>query len=108
MSDIELLGSNKCDEASLLDKRHKEGPLLILIELDPSVVVDGAWLHECYVTGEVVFAGEMRETCTNCKDIRLQLVLRQEFVKRAHLFCKECTRCFDARYPDGSEALSLI
>jgi len=35
-------------------------------------------------------------------------VLRYAHVIRNHLFCPQCTRCFDARYPDGSSALTFM
>lgn len=108
MSGSELMGGKTSGETEILEQRHEMPPLLTLVELAPALVADGAWLHECYVTGDITFSGQMREVCPDCEGVHLQLVLRQEFVKRAHMFCPKCTRVFDARYPDGSEALSLI
>jgi hypothetical protein len=113
MSGSELRGNKMSDgemsdEVAVLEQRHDQAALLTLVELDPPMVVDGAWLHDCYVSGDIKFSGEMREVCPECEGVHLQLVLRQDFVKRAHMFCPECTRCFDARYADGSAALSLI
>lgn len=108
MSGSELMGGKTSDEVAVLEQRHEKPPLMTLVDLDPALVADGAWLHECYLTGDITFSGEVREVCPDCEGVHLQLVLRQEFVKRAHMYCPECTRCFDARYPDGSAALSLI
>lgn len=108
MSGSELKGSATADEVAVLEQRHDQTALLTLVELDPPTVADGVWLHDCYVSGDIKFSGEMREVCPECEGVHLQLVLRQDFVKRAHMFCPECTRCFDARYADGSAALSLI
>ena len=108
MSGSELMESKMSGGNAAPHQRQHTAALLTLVELDPSMVADGVWLHDCYLTGDITFSGEMREVCPECQDVHLQLVLRQEFVKRAHMFCPECTRCFDARYPDGSAALSLI
>ena len=108
MSGSESKRSAASDGVAILEQRHDQAALLTLVELDPPAVADGVWLHECYVSGDIKFSGEMREVCPECEEIHLQLVLRQDFVKRAHMFCPECTRCFDARYADGSAALSLI
>lgn len=108
MSGSESIGGNTPDGIAVLEQRHDQPALLTLVELEPPMVADGVWLHEYYVSGDITFSGEMRERCPECEGVHLQLVLRQDFVKRAHMFCPECTRCFDARYPDGSAALSLI
>ena len=108
MSSSNLKGSTMSDGIAVLEQRHEKAALLTLVELDPPTVADGAWLHDYYVSGDIAFSGEMREMCPECEGVHLQLVLRQDFVKRAHMFCPQCTRCFDARYPDGSAALSLI
>ena len=56
---------------------------------------------------DLVSFGIVRETCPKCKTVHLNLILRQKMVRREHLFCAECGRCFSAHYPDGSCALSL-
>jgi len=81
-------------------------PALILMELDPSVVVAGERLGDIYIADEVSTHGKMRETCPVCTGRHLQLVLRQKEVRIAHLFCVQCTRCFDACLADGSSALN--
>lgn len=82
-------------------------PMLTLLELDPACVIEGERTDQGYLAPDPGTFGAMRETCPACQDVNLQLVLRQERVKLAHLFCPQCTRCYDARYPDGSPALSL-
>ena len=108
MSGSERMENKRSGPVAVLEQRQEEVALLTLVELDPSIVADGLWLHGCYVTGDILSSGEMREVCPECQGVHLTLVLRQEFVKRPHMFCPKCTRCFDARYPDGSAALSLI
>lgn len=83
-------------------------PILTLLELDPSLVIEGKRVDQGYLAPDPGLFGAMRETCPACRDVNLQLVLRQQRVKLAHLFCPQCTRCFDARYPDGSAALSIV
>ena len=81
--------------------------LFSLVELDPRLVVDGVRVSAGLVAEEVIPVGKMRETCTYCLDEALKLVLRYQHVIRSHLFCANCTRCFDANYPDGSSSLTL-
>ena len=83
-------------------------PVLTLLELDPALVIDGQRVDAGLLAPDPGMFGAMRETCPFCEDVHLQLVLRQHQVKLAHLFCPQCTRCFDARYADGSPALSLV
>jgi hypothetical protein len=82
--------------------------MLTLLELDPARVIEGERTGEGYLAPDPNMFGAMRETCPVCQDVNLQLILRQDRVKLAHLFCPQCTRCYDARYPDGSPALSLV
>lgn len=107
MNDSELITEHDVDSAAANDKRQDDTLLLTLIGLSPSAVVDGVRLQDGYMANDICFAGEMREICPVCYDTHLQLVLRQKFVKRSHMFCPQCTRCFDACYADGSTALAL-
>ena len=79
-----------------------------LVELDPSDVVQGVPTEAGFEAPNVQTAGTMREKCPYCQHAALHLVLRYAHVIRNHLFCPQCTRCFDARYPDGSSALTFM
>lgn len=52
-------------------------------------------------------SGQVRETCPHCTGRHLLLVLRQDCVRLAHLFCDQCNTCFDAHYPNGKCALTI-
>jgi hypothetical protein len=93
-------------ESPMLDHRKSEIDLL-LIEIEPFEVVDCVRVDGGYLAGAIAVTGGMRECCPACKTEHLKLVLRQEHVKRAHMLCERCTRCFDARYPDGSAVFAL-
>lgn len=95
------------DHVSGADKREDDTLLVTLIGLDPSTVVEGVRSKNGFVGADVAFAGKMREICPVCMNTNLQLVLRQVSVKRSHMFCPQCTRCFDAIYADGTTALAL-
>ncbi|MBC7859293.1 MAG: hypothetical protein H7Z39_11060 [Burkholderiaceae bacterium] len=85
-----------------------DAPALVLVQLDPTEVVDGVPLEDDgYLADDFMIQGEMRETCPACPTEHLQMVLRQDNVKRAHLFCQRCTRCYDASYPDGTPAFAM-
>lgn len=73
--------------------------------LAPSVVVDGVATHSGFFADDAKSVGSLRETCPHCC-IPLQLVLRYKHVIRTHLYCENCSRCFDACLPDGSSALT--
>lgn len=78
---------------------------LVLSELNPRAVIDhldddGHPLH-------VLSFGSVRERCPKCQTGHLKLVLRQSAVRMAHLFCADCTSCFDAHYPNGAPALTI-
>ncbi|MBZ2206643.1 hypothetical protein [Massilia soli] len=78
---------------------------LILRELNPDDVID-----QLARDGEAIDAvsfGPVRETCPHCATNHLQLVLRQESVRVAHLFCVDCESCFDACYANGTPALTI-
>jgi hypothetical protein len=88
------------------DRRLKDETGFSLVQVDPRDVVRGVRAAAGLVVKNVATVGKMREMCPHC-DAPLQLVLRYKDVIRSHLYCEECTRCFDARYPDGSSALTL-
>ena len=91
------------------DKRQlSDTESLILIQLDPMEIIDGVQTDDGYLTDDINTFGEMREKCPACTDVHLKLVLRQKRVRRSHMFCDHCTRCFDAYYPNGVSALSII
>lgn len=81
-------------------------PPLILVALDPLAIVAGERRDDVYVAEEVRAVGQMRETCPACPDTHLKLVPRQDDVRVAHLYCEQCTRCFDAFLDDGSSVLN--
>ena len=107
MSTIELEEEYRVTEPSVQNKRQYDMNL-ILVELEPWSIVDGVYTDEGFLTGDINTAGEVRETCPECKDARLKLVLRQKLVRQSHLFCERCTRCFDAYYPNGASALTIV
>lgn len=86
-------------------RRNDPDDYLVLSELNPRMVVDhvddeGQPLH-------VLTFGSVREFCPKCQTGHLKLVLRQSSVRVAHLFCADCTSCFDAHYPNGTHALTI-
>jgi hypothetical protein len=89
------------------EKRSAESSLFILREIDPREVVDGVLVSSGFLADDVVPVGKMREVCPYCVNSPLQLVLRHLHVKRSHLYCQQCTRCFEAFYPDGRSALTF-
>ena len=89
----------------LAERRNPSAPLFTLVELDPREIIDGLLLDQGYATEDALPVGRMRETCPYCAGTPLQLVLRFRHLKRSHVFCSKCTRCFDALYPDGTSAL---
>jgi hypothetical protein len=84
-----------------------ERKLFSLLELHPQMVMDGELLGKVFEADPVTPAGNTREQCPHCAGQSLQLVLREGRVIRPFLFCPQCTRCFDAVYPDGRSALML-
>ena len=94
-------------ESLAMNHRKNDVPLLLLVEIAPSEAVDCVRVADGYLAGDIVVTGAMRELCPACQTEHLKLVLRQEYVKRAHMFCERCTRCFDARYLDGTPAFAL-
>lgn len=88
------------------DLRVRRATALKLVELDPQLVVSGTPAPGGLIAPDVTLAGTMRETCPRCQ-VPLQLALRHKHVIRSHLFCAQCTRCFDALYADGRSALAF-
>ncbi|CAN5845508.1 hypothetical protein BH11PSE12_BH11PSE12_09960 [soil metagenome] len=89
------------------ERRRRAAGSFTLLQLAPWEVVDGMMLEQGYSSEDVTPAGKMREVCPYCTSVPLSLILRYRHVKRAHLFCENCTRCFDALYPDGTSALAI-
>lgn len=104
---------NKSDEGNMtdsgansyLDKRRQNATPFTLKQLDPRYIVDGVPTSSGYLARDFIAAGEIRETCPECKTTHLNLVLLQAGVIKAHLVCPTCTRCFEAFYEDGSSVL---
>lgn len=86
-------------------RRRHAGGTLVLSELDPLAVVDGLALENAPL--DLLTFGNLREICPKCRRSHLKLVLRQESVRMAHLFCADCESCFDAHYANGVPALSI-
>jgi hypothetical protein len=78
---------------------------LVLSELNPRMVIDH--LDDEELPLHVLSFGSVREVCPKCQKHQLKLVLRQQTVRVAHLFCAECESCFDAHYPNGTPALTI-
>jgi len=94
-------------QKSIADRRNPHAPAFTLIELDPREIIDGLQLGQAYAAEDAPHSGSLRETCPYCPGVPLQLVLRFRHVKRSHVFCSNCTRCYDALYPDGTSALAV-
>lgn len=86
-------------------KRRHAVPDLILTELSADAVVDH--LDDAATPVPLITFGSVREPCPKCQHNDLKLVLRQQRVRLAHLFCAGCNGCFDAHYPDGASALTI-
>lgn len=86
-------------------RRHYEAGELILSELNPHIVVDQ--LDNDDVPLNLLTFGNVREVCPKCRHTHLKLVLRQNSVRMAHLFCADCEACFDAHYANGAPALTI-
>jgi hypothetical protein len=87
-------------------RRHHHGidEQLILTALRADQVIDRQDDGEPV---ELITFGTVRETCPQCEQHHLKLVLRQRRVRLAHLFCTECQGCFDAHYANGVSALTI-
>jgi hypothetical protein len=86
-------------------RRQPADDYLVLSELNPRVVIDH--LDDEEQPLHVLTFGSVREICPKCRTHQLKLVLRQQTVRVAHLFCAECESCFDAHYPNGTPALTI-
>ena len=100
------LSSNHTSPYTGPERRRNQSTLFTLTELDPRDVIDGEELNGHYLTPDSEPVGYMREHCPHCHSVSLQLLLRYGHVKRSHLFCKRCTRCYDALDANGYSALS--
>lgn len=88
------------------DLRVRRARALDLVELDARLVVDGEITPNGLSAPPVMPAGTMRELCPHCH-APLKLVLRYRHVIRSHLYCDQCTRCYDALHEDGRSALAV-
>ena len=87
-------------------RRHQHGleEKLVLSALDATQVIDHLEPDDQV---ELITFGTVRETCPICQQAHLKLVLRQQRVRMAHLFCDHCLCCFDAHYASGASALTI-
>ena len=86
-------------------RRVFDGEALLLTELNPHSVMD----HPPSRTEalDLHSFGTVREVCPKCQKASLNLILRQTYVRTAHLLCGECHSCYDAHYAGGAPALTL-
>lgn len=91
-------------EANTCRRHHADGQL-VLSELNPMAVIDH--LDDDSVPLNLLTFGSVREICPKCQHTHLKLVLRQNSVRMAHLFCAGCESCFDAHYRNGAPALTI-
>ncbi|MES2129129.1 MAG: hypothetical protein V4463_17825 [Pseudomonadota bacterium] len=93
--------------AAEAQRRHhrREEDALLLTQLDPASIFDVPAGNSAPC--ELITFGNVRETCPACQSVQLKLVLRQTNVRMAHLFCPQCNCCYDARYANGSSALTI-
>ena len=95
------------EQAAQSRRQHDDVEIsLILHELDSSMVFDQVQA-DSQTPYDIITFGSVRETCPKCKSVHLKLVLRQQNVRLAHLFCPLCTSCFDAHYTNGTSALTI-
>ena len=99
---------NAAPNAARHDHRNRASTPLSLVEIERFTVVDTIIVEESAEPDGVYSVGAMRELCPHCQTNHLKLVLRQKHVRQSHLFCEVCDKCFDARYLDGTSALSVI
>ena len=86
-------------------RQHIADDYLVLSELNPRMVIDHFDDEELPL--HVLTFGSVRELCPKCRTQQLKLVLRQQTVRVAHLFCADCESCYDAHYPNGTPALTI-
>lgn len=92
------------DAATACRRHHLDG-MLVLSELSPLAVIDR--IDDEQMPLNLLTFGSVREPCPKCRQTHLKLVLRQDSVRVAHLFCAGCESCFDAHYRDGAPALTI-
>ncbi len=85
--------------------QHALGDDLVLSELNPLAVIDQPDDERAPLN--LLTFGSVREICPKCRHTHLKLVLRQNSVRMAHLFCADCESCFDAHYTNGAPALTI-
>ena len=93
------------ESAACRRHQHQVGDDLVLSELNPLAVIDQ--LDDESVPLNLLTFGSVREICPKCQHTHLKLVLRQNSVRMAHLFCADCESCFDAHYTNGTHALAI-
>jgi len=86
-------------------RHHDLDCKLVLSELNPLAVIDQ--LDDDSTPLNLLTFGSVREVCPKCQQTHLKLVLRQDSVRIAHLFCAGCESCFDAHYANGAPALTI-
>lgn len=86
-------------------RRHHGDGDLVLSELNPLAVIDQPADDDARL--DLLTFGSVREVCPKCGHAHLKLVLRQDSVRMAHLFCADCASCFDAHYANGAPALTI-
>lgn len=99
---------HRTDDARAAQSRRRHQAMedsLVLRELSAHQVVD-QWARDDTPI-ELLTFGSVREVCPKCGQSHLKLVLRQECVRVAHLFCADCASCFDACYSNGTPALTI-
>lgn len=92
-------------ESAATCRRHHVDGNLVLSELNPLAVIDQP--EDESMPLNLLTFGSVREICPKCRHTHLKLVLRQDCVRMAHLFCADCASCFDAHYRDGAPALTI-
>jgi hypothetical protein len=91
---------------TIVEKRQNDPNLLTLVELDKTMLADYLRVEDGNLEYDIAMADDMRETCPECKTNHLKLVLLQKGVKRAHMYCDKCTRCFDVIYAGETSVLA--
>jgi len=94
------------EQAEQAGRRHHDVDCtLVLSELNPLAVI--AQPNDDSAPLNLLTFGSVREICPKCQHTHLKLVLRQDSVRMAHLFCADCESCFDAHYANGDPALTI-
>ena len=101
----ETMSASPQHNPSTSRRRNIASDCLVLSELNPRTVIDH--LDEENQSLHVLTFGTVRESCPKCQTGQLKLVLRQSAVRVAHLFCADCSSCYDAHYENGMPALTI-